>query len=121
LIEVGLIVDLAHLVRIILVTSNWVVELVDKLLIVSVILLHLKLAHGVALVLHLLVHVLDHCLVPHQQALHPHLIALLWCVLMNRKCGSVSHLPYVIRLLGNRRQQFRLRHSHVTFVKVLGT
>lgn len=113
--------DLVHLVRIILVTGNWVVELVDELLIVSIFLLHLELTHGVCLVLHLLVHVLDHCLVTHQQALHTHLIALLWCVLMTRKCGPVSHLPHFVRLLGNRRQQFCLRHSHVSFVKVLGT
>ena len=113
--------DLVHLVRIILVACNRVVELIDKLLVVSVFLLHLEMTHGVCLVLHLLVHVLDNCLVSHQQALHAHLITLLWCVLMNRKCGSVSDLTYFIRLLGNRRQQFSLRHSYVTFIKVLGS
>ena len=104
--------DLVHLIGIILIVRNWVIELVNKLLIISIILLHLKLSHWICLILHLLIHILNHSLVPHHQVLHYHWIALLWCVLMNWKRRSVSHLAHFICLLRNRRKKFCLLCSH---------
>ena len=112
---------IVHLIGIILIVRNGVIELVNKLLIISIILLHLKLSHWICLILHLLIHILNHSLVPHHQVLHYHWIALLWCVLMNWKRRSVSHLAHFICLLRNRRKKFCLWHSDVSFIEVLGT
>lgn len=119
--KVCLVVCLVHLIGIILIARNRVIELVNKLLIISIFLLHLKLSHWICLVLHLLIHILNHLLVWHQQILHSHWIALLWCVLMNWKRWSVSHLDHFILLLRNRRKKFCLWHSNVSFIEVLDT